>query len=49
MAYKEETLNVPIAALTINDQDFPYHIENDLLLVDVRLPAGATIELNIKY
>ena len=49
MAYKEETLNVSIAAFPINGQEYPYRIENDLLLVDVRLLWGATIEINIKY
>ena len=46
---KEETLIVPIAALTVNGQEFPYRLEYDLLLMDVRLSFGATMEINIIY
>ena len=46
---KEETQNVPITALTINGQDYPYRIENNLLSAGVSLPAGGTIEIIIKY
>jgi hypothetical protein len=46
---KEEILNVPIARLTVNDQEFPYYMEKDLLKLDVRIPASTFIEIEIRY
>jgi hypothetical protein len=46
---KEETLNVSIAALTVNGQEFPYYMEKDLLRLDARIPANTSIEIQIRY
>jgi hypothetical protein len=32
---KEETLNVPISTVTVNGHEFPYHVEEGLLMLDV--------------
>ena len=47
---KEETLNVPISALTVNGQDFPYRIEKGALNLDVIGPEdGSPFEVKIHY
>ena len=46
---KEESLNVSIVVLTINNQDFPYYMEDNLLKLDVRIPANTSIEIQIQY
>ena len=46
---KQETLNVPINTLSINGQEFPFRKENDLLLVDVQVPADLSIQILIQY
>ena len=46
---KEETLNVPISRLTVNGHEFPYRVEDGLLKLDVRVPAGSSMEIRIHY
>jgi hypothetical protein len=46
---KEEVENVPILNLTVNGYEIPYRLEEDLLRLDIRLPAGATAEISIVY
>lgn len=46
---KEETLNVPISRLTVNGHGFPYQVEDGLLKLDVRVPAGSSAEIRIHY
>jgi hypothetical protein len=46
---KEETLNVPIASLTINTQEFPYRVEAGQLSLDLDIPAKTTEEIYINY
>ncbi len=46
---KSETLNVPISQLTVNGQDFPYRVQAGRLMLDVRLPASASLEVLIQY
>lgn len=46
---KAETLNVPISVLTVNGHEFPYRIDDGLLSLDVRVPAGTSMEIVITY
>jgi hypothetical protein len=46
---KSETLNVPISRLTVNGHEFPYQMEQDLLTMDVRVPASASTEIGVDY
>jgi len=46
---KEETLNVPIASLAVNGQEFAFRVENNTLLLDLDVPAGASAEVVITY
>jgi hypothetical protein len=46
---KGETLNVPIATLTVNGQEHPYRVEDGQLQLDVRIPAGTIVEIQIFY
>jgi hypothetical protein len=46
---KSETLDVPIAGVTVNGYDFPYRVEDDVLKLDAYLPAKATMEVHIHY
>jgi hypothetical protein len=46
---KDEVLNIPISSLAINDQEFPYYIDKDLLKLDVLIPANTSIEIQIRY
>jgi len=46
---KEETLNVPILAVTVNGYDFPYHVESGVLALDVQMPAESTMEIHVQY
>jgi hypothetical protein len=46
---KEETLNVPIALLTVNGHEFPYHVEDGLLTLDILVPAVSSPEIIIQY
>jgi hypothetical protein len=46
---KHETLNVPIRRLTVNNEEFPYEVANDMLRLDVSVPAGTTLEIIIEY
>ncbi|HJZ05143.1 MAG TPA: hypothetical protein VJ327_04760 [Patescibacteria group bacterium] len=46
---KEETLNVPIVNLTLNDHSFAYHVQDRMLTLDVLLPAHSSVEINIEY
>jgi hypothetical protein len=47
--FKEETLNVPISALTVNSHEFSYRVEEGLLMLDVRVPAESSMEIAIHY
>jgi hypothetical protein len=46
---KEETLNVPIAGVTVNGARFPYSVEAGWLKIDMAVPAGVTVEVAIAY
>jgi len=46
---KEETLNVPIASLTINGAEFPFRVESDTLVLDLYIPARSAAEVEITY
>ncbi len=46
---KEESLNVPIASLTVNGRDFPYTFHDGDLHLSAILPARETMEIIIKY
>jgi hypothetical protein len=46
---KEETLNVPISILTVNGYEFPYRVEEDLLMLDLRLPPSSSGVIEIQY
>jgi hypothetical protein len=46
---KEENLNIPISLLTVNGYDFPYHIDEGIILVSVLVPANTTLEIMIQY
>lgn len=47
--FKEEVLNVPISYLTVNGHEFPYRVEEGILALDVRVPAGSALEIVIHY
>jgi hypothetical protein len=47
--FKEEALNVPISYLTVNGHEFPYRVEEGVLALDVRVPAGSSLEIVIRY
>jgi hypothetical protein len=46
---KQEILNIPILTLTVNGLEFPFRTENDLLSIDLRIPADSSIEVVIRY
>lgn len=46
---KEETLNVSIASLTINGEEFPFRVKDDTLLLDFYVPARTSAEVVITY
>jgi hypothetical protein len=46
---KVETLNVPISRLTVNGHEFPYRVEDGLLILDVQVPANSSVEIRILY
>lgn len=46
---KEETLNVPIVNLTVNDHEVPFRIEDGFLSLDIVLPARTSVEIFIRY
>jgi hypothetical protein len=46
---KEETLNVPIARLTVNGTQLNYSIKNGQLLLDLKVPARSSAEVIITY
>lgn len=46
---KEETLNVPIANLTVNGTTMQYTVEEGQLRLDLRVPARSSAEVNIAY
>ena len=46
---KEETLNVPIVSLTVNGHETPFRVEDDVLLLDLYIPAMNSAEVVITY
>jgi hypothetical protein len=46
---KAEALNVPLSLLTVNGHEFPYRVEEGLLLLDVQVPANSSMEVRIQY
>ena len=46
---KSETLNIPIASVTVNGRIFPYSIRDGLLTLDVKIPAIESINVFIQY
>ena len=46
---KQETLKVPITAVTLNGMDYSSRVEGDQLVMDVFIPSGATMEIIINY
>ncbi|MCK4597890.1 T9SS type A sorting domain-containing protein, partial [bacterium] len=46
---KEETLNVPILSLTVDDIPTTYSLTDDTLHVTVTIPPGASREIEIRY
>ncbi len=46
---KTETLNAPIARLTVNGYEFPYTVRDGLLSLDILIPAGQTARIEITY
>ncbi|HUV67627.1 MAG TPA: hypothetical protein VMW24_27285 [Sedimentisphaerales bacterium] len=46
--FKEETLNVPIASVTVNGYEFPYRVNGSYLTLDVRMPADSSMKILIK-
>lgn len=47
--YKDEIQNVHITRVEVNGQDFPYRVADKLLMIDIEIPAGATIDIIITY
>ncbi|MEW5829407.1 MAG: hypothetical protein AB1846_10995, partial [Chloroflexota bacterium] len=46
---KSETLNVPIARLTVNGHEFPYQVRDGILSLDILIPAGQSAWIEIVY
>lgn len=46
---KIETLNVPIRSLMVNGHEFPYRLEAGELIVNVKVPAGEIVLIEILY
>jgi hypothetical protein len=46
---KEETLDIPIANLNVNDQLFLFDFQDGLLTLDVLVPAQVSMEICIEY
>lgn len=46
---REETLNVPIRQFTVNGNEFPYHVVDGLLTVDVEIHSNSSVEISIQY
>jgi len=46
---KVETGNVRITSLTVNGYEFPYKVAEDLLTLDVKVPAHTSFEVRIVY
>jgi len=46
---KEETLNVPIKSVLVNGQEYPYRVEDGMLLIDVVVPGRERVEVRIAY
>jgi len=46
---KGETLKVPISSLTVNGQEVLYRMEAGLLLLNLHVPASASVEIIIHY
>lgn len=47
--YRDEIENVHIPRVEVNGQDFPYRVADKLLMMDIEIPAGATIDILITY
>ena len=46
---KEESLNVPIASLTVDGQDVAYKVDGGLLTFDVIVPGNSSVETVLQY
>lgn len=47
---KQETLNVPIRQLTVNGREFPYRVDQGILIIDAVAPQdGSPLEVKIQY
>ena len=46
---REETQDIPIAKLTVNGQLFPYQCKNNVLTLDLKIPASFSIEILIHF
>jgi len=46
---KEEGLNIPILSVTVNGEEFPYRIEDNVFQMDLTIPAKAEAEIIINY
>ena len=47
--FKEDTLNIPIAFVTVNGHEFPYLVWDGVLQMDLKIPAGEIVEILIYY
>ena len=46
---KEELLNIPVGCLTVDRGEFPFRVENDVLLLDLYIPGEHSAEVVIIY
>jgi hypothetical protein len=46
---KVETLNVPIAEVTVNGAEVPYEVVDDELIISMTIPAGGVVDVLIEY
>ena len=46
---KQEDLNAPISSLTVNGQPFSFDLQNNQLALDMKIPAKASVQIQIHY
>ncbi len=47
--FKNEILNVPSISITVDGKQYPYHVQDGMLRLNLQIPPKESVEINITY